>query len=140
MALQLINNMKVSIYNEASVEIINKVADAIRLGLLEESGYMLENLPWSGRSYDMRIEGLEEDFVCALALQRDVASNTEIRYYLTLNSLPLPYRVNIGMELSYGRADKLYNYLTSEEGIADVRHHLRELLLSADDWRKDQDE
>lgn len=131
--------MKVSIYNKASIEIINRIADTIRLGLLEKSGYMLENVPRKGLSHDIRIEELEEEFVCAIAFQRDVASNSETRYYLTLNTMPLPHFVNISTELSYGKTDKLYNFLTSEEGITSVRQQLRELLLRADDWRKDQD-
>ena len=131
--------MKISIYNEASIEIINQVADKIRSGLLEESGYMLKNVPWRGLSYDTMIEGLEEEFVCAISLQREEGSNDKARYFLTLNTLPLPYRVNIGFSISYGDTEKLYNYLTSEKGKTDVRQGLRKLLLDADDWRKDQD-
>ena len=132
-------NQKVSIYDEASVEIINGVADTLRTGLLKDVGYMFEKIPFGGKAYDMRIEGLKEEFVVSIALIRDSATNTERRFYLKINAIPTPYFVNISSELAYGGIEKLYNYLSSDEAVSDVRLHLRDLLLRADDWRKDQD-
>ena len=128
---------KVSIYDDASIEIINQVAEEIRLGLLKESGYMLENVPWRGLSYSTKIENLKEDFACALAFQRDVYS--KLRYHLSVNALPLPSMMNVSVSLNYGEPEKLYNFLTSEEAKSKISEKLRKVLLRAEDWRRDRE-
>ena len=129
----------VSIYDESSVEIINNVADTIRNGLLKEVGYMFENIPFSGKAFDMKVEGLKEEFICSISLKRDISTNNERRFYLNLNTIPKPCYANISNELAYGNIEKLYNYLTSGKAIYDCREELRNLMLRADEWRKEQD-
>lgn len=130
---------QVSIYDEASVEIVNKVADSIRTELLKEVGYMFKKIPFNGKAFDMKVEELKEEFICSISLKRDISTNNERRFYLNLNTIPKPCYANISNELAYGNIEKLYNYLTSEKAIYDCREGLRNLMLRADEWRKEQD-